>query len=228
MGNVWQMLVNGVATILKYLYEFTVTIGLPSYGLAIILLTLLIKAVLHPLMHKQMVSMKKMQELQPKITELQAKYKKTPEKAQKAVMDLYKEHNANPMAGCLPMLVQMPILIALFTALRNFQYQDLGSSFFWVPHLKDPDPIYIIPVLVGLATYFQTKLSTPTTATTKSSAASMQKTMLYVMPLFIGYISIKFPAGLGLYWIFFSVFGTLQQLYINRKPTLEKGGMGSK
>ena len=228
MGNIWQALVNGVAAILKYLYEFTVTIGVPSYGLAIIILTLFIKIIMHPLMHKQMVSMKKMQELQPKVAELQAKYKKNPEKAQKAVMELYKENNANPMAGCFPMLIQMPILFALFTALRDFQYQDLGSSFFWVPHLKDPDPTYIIPVLVGLSTYLQTKLATPTTATANNTSSSMQKTMLYFMPLFIGYISIQFPAGLGLYWIFFSVFGTLQQMYINRQPALQKGGMGNR
>lgn len=223
----WNALVNGIAAILRYLYEFTVTIGVPSYALAIIILTLMIKIVLYPLTHKQMHSMKKMQEIQPKIAEVQAKYKKNPEKANQAVMEIYKENKVNPMSGCFPLLLQMPILIALFTALRSFQYEDLGSSFLWIPHLKDPDPIYIIPVLVGITTYLQTKLTTPNTGS-ESAAASTQKTMLYVMPLFIGYISMKFPAGLGLYWIFFSIFGTVQQMYINRQPALQKEGMGDK
>ena len=171
--------------------------------------------------------MKKMQEIQPKVAEIQAKYKKNPEKANKAVMELYKENKVNPMSGCFPLLLQMPILIALFTALRDFQYKDLGSSFLWIPHLKNPDPTYIIPVIVGLTTFLQTKLTTPSSGGDAASS-STQKTMLYIMPLFIGYISINFPAGLGLYWIFFSIFGTAQQLYINRQPVLQKGGMGSK
>jgi YidC/Oxa1 family membrane protein insertase len=174
-----------------------------------------------------MYSMKKMQEIQPKVAEVQKKYKSNPEKANKAVMDLYKEHNANPLSGCLPLLIQMPILIALFQALQGFQYQDLGSSLFWVQHLKDPDPYYIIPVLVGAATFLQTKLSSPGT-NPDAAGAQTQKIMLYMMPLFIGYISIKFPAGLGLYWICFSVFGTLQQMFINRQSSAPKGEVGSK
>lgn len=222
----WQSLVSGIASVLQFFYQITVNIGIPSYALAIIMFTLLLKLVLYPLSYKQMHSMKKMQEIQPEVKKIQAKYKKNPEKANQAIMEIYKENKVNPMSGCLPLLVQMPIIIALFQALRDFQYADLGSSFLWIPHLKNPDPYYIIPVIVGLTTYLQTKLTSP--AGGDDAMAGTQKTMLYIMPIFIAYVSIKFPAGLGLYWIFFSVFGTLQQLYINRQPAMQKGEVGGK
>lgn len=218
----WGSIVNGVASVLSFLYDLTVSIGIPSYAIAIILLTLLIKIVTYPLTRKQMHSMRKMQEIQPQVAEIQKKHKNNPEKANKEVMELYKQNDANPLSGCLPLLIQMPILIALFQALQTYQYQDLGSSLFWITHLKDPDPIYVIPIIVAVTTYFQTKLTTPPSVAGNQSN-STQKVMLYMMPLFIGYISMKFPAGLGLYWIFFSLFGTLQQMYINRQPSLKKG-----
>lgn len=223
----WGAFVDFMKSVLSFLYDITVSLGIPSYALAIIILTLLIKVITYPLSYKQMHSMKKMQEIQPLVAEVQKKYKKNPEKANKEVMELYKQNKVNPMSGCLPLLIQMPILIALFQALQNFTYQDMGSSFFWIPHLKDPDPTYIIPVLVGVTTYLQAKLTTPSSSA-NSAGASTQKMMLYFMPLFIGYISMKFPAGLGLYWIFFSLFGTVQQLFINRQPGIQKGEVGSK
>ena len=221
----WQALVNGIQSILTFFYNATVTLGIPSYALAILFFTLLLKLILYPLTYKQMYSMKKMQEIQPEVKALQEKHKKNPEKANKEVMELYKTRGVNPMAGCLPLLLQMPILIALFQALREFQYSDLGSGLLWIPHLKNPDPYYIIPILVAIATFFQTKLTTPDTGG-DSASSSTNKMMLYFMPLFIGYVSLKFPAGLGLYWIFFGVFGTVQQLYINRKTDMQKGEEG--
>jgi YidC/Oxa1 family membrane protein insertase len=224
----WQALVNGIAAMLSFFYGITKALGIPSYGLAIIFLTLVIKIVLYPLSYKQMHSMKKMQDIQPKVKELQEKYKKNPEKANQAIMELYKENKVNPMSGCLPLLVQMPILIALFQALRDFVYVDpAAAKFLWVPHLKDPDPYYIIPVLVALTTYLQSKVTTPASGD-NPAAEQTQKMMLYFMPLFIGYISLNFPAGLGIYWTFFSIFGALQQLYINRQPAMQKGEVGGK
>ena len=218
----WQALVNGVAGILKFFYEITVTIGIPSYALAIFFLTLLFKLILYPLTNKQMKSMKSMQDIQPQIKELQEKYKKNPEKANQAIFDLYKKHKVNPMAGCLPLIIQMPILFALFQALQKFQYNDLGASFFWVPHLNNPDPHHIIPVIVALTTYLQSKLSMANNANDNSQAAATQKTMLYFMPLMIGWFSMKFPVGLGLYWIFFVISVSFNSI-INRQPALGKG-----
>ncbi len=223
----WQAVVDVFANGFQFLYSLTVSMGIPSYALAIIFLTLIIKIFLYPLTYKQMNSMKKMQEVQPQIAAAQAKYKKNPQKSQQVLMEIYKENNINPMAGCLPLLIQMPILIALFQALRTFQYSDIGAGFFWVAHLRDPDPI-ILPIIVAATTYLQTKISAPP-STGNSSAASTQKMMLYFMPLMIGYMSTKFPAGLSLYWIWFNIFGTLQQMFINRqKPAVQKGEVSEK
>lgn len=219
-NNLWQYLINIIVSSLEFFYDITVTIGIPSYALAILLLTVVIKLLLYPLSYKQMYSMKKMQEIQPQVKEIQDKYKKNPEKANQAVIEIYKKNKVNPMAGCLPLIVQMPILLALFRALQAFKYKELGSSFLWVPSLTNPDPYMVIPVIVAIATYFQSKL-TSTGNDSNPKAAQTQKMMLYFMPLMIGWMSMKFPAGLGLYWIYFSILGTVQQLYINRKPGIK-------
>ena len=216
----WQYLINIIVSSLEFFYDITVTIGIPSYALAILLLTVVIKLLLYPLSYKQMYSMKKMQEIQPQVKEIQDKYKKNPEKANQAVIEIYKKNKVNPMAGCLPLIVQMPILLALFRALQAFEYKELGSSFLWVPSLTNPDPYMVIPIIVAIATYFQSKL-TSTGNDSNPKAAQTQKMMLYFMPLMIGWMSMRFPAGLGLYWIYFSILGTVQQLYINRKPEIK-------
>jgi YidC/Oxa1 family membrane protein insertase len=173
-----------------------------------------------------------MQEIQPQIAEVQKKYKKSPEIANQEIMKLYKKNNVNPMAGCLPLLIQMPIIIALFQALRLFEYTDIGAAFLWVPHLKNPDPYYILPILVGIATYFQSKLSMTSMPNISQNnpqaekAASTQKTMLYIMPVMIGWMSTQFPSGLCLYWIFYSLTGIIQQIFVNRRPTLHEGKVG--
>ncbi|MFZ7102983.1 MAG: YidC/Oxa1 family membrane protein insertase [Peptococcaceae bacterium] len=202
------------------LYNFTDMIGLPSYALAIIILTVLLKIVLYPLSVKQMQSMKGMQVIQPKVQEIQKKYKNDKEKMNKAIMDLYKEYNVNPAAGCLPILIQMPILIGLFTALRNFNFEPAAhAKFFWISSLSQPDPYYILPILVALATFAQSKITTPTTGAGANSTNAM---MVYFMPLFIGYISMKFAAGLALYWVIFNTLSAAQQYWINRQPLAEK------
>ncbi|MEW8959731.1 MAG: YidC/Oxa1 family membrane protein insertase, partial [Moorella sp. (in: firmicutes)] len=208
----------------------TKNIGIPNYGLAIILFTILVKVILYPLTYKQLRSMKKMQELQPKIQELQKKYKNNPQKAQQAMMELYQKEGVNPLGGCLPLLVQMPILFALFSALRVFfdpvhhpPYVELAhADFLWIKNLGQPDPI-ILPVLVALGTYFQQKISMVGT-----SQDQTQKTMLIVMPLLIGWMSRNFSAGLSLYWVTFSLMGILEQWFIRRQPRLVKEEISSK
>ena len=160
-----------------------------------------------------------MQLIQPKLQELQKKYKNDKEKLNMAVMDLYKKYNVNPMAGCLPVLIQIPILISLFRALSQFTFEPLEhATFLWVTNLSNPDPYYILPVLVGLATFLQSKLTTP------SGAGGQQAMMLYFMPLFIGWVSMKFPAGLCLYWVVFNTLGVIQQaiIIVNRWLGKEK------
>ena len=184
--------------------------GVPSYALAIILLTIIVKVLLYPLMRKQMQSMAALSKLQPKIAAIERKYGKNPAKKNEALVKLYQQNNINPMAGCLPLLIQLPIFICLYRALLNFEYTGGFDSFFWIEHIGNPDPTYIyLPVLVGLSTYAQQKIM----VTNKKDR--MQNTMLYVMPIMLGWMAMRFPAGLCLYWITYSVIGTLQQMAVN-------------
>lgn len=210
--SIWNALVDGMTSLLNWLYGLTVNFGVPSYGLAIILLTILVKMVLYPLTHKQMHSMIEMQKIQPKVKEIQNKYKdKDPKKMQEKVMELYKEHGVNPMAGCLPLLIQMPILIALYRALIKYKFVDIThASFFWVSSLSDKDPYFILPVLAGATTYIQSKMTT-------SMADPTQRAMLMTMPVFIAWISSTVPAGLALYWVVFNITGIAQQYIINKQ-----------
>ncbi|MFA4885781.1 MAG: YidC/Oxa1 family membrane protein insertase [Desulfotomaculaceae bacterium] len=221
--EIFNAIVNGMTWLLTLIYNFTVVIGLPNYGLAIILLTIVIKLVLYPLTQKQMKSMLAMQQLQPKIKEIQDKWKsKDPKKAQEQVMQLYKENNVNPAAGCLPLLIQMPILIALYRSLFSFPYaNEAHASFIWLQNLSDKDPYYILPVLAGVTTYLQSKLTT-------TSNDPTQKMMLYTMPVFIAWISATVPAGLALYWATFNVASAVQQYFVNKQTVAIKGEAGGK
>lgn len=215
-------LVNFVMSSLEWLFRLTEKIGFPSYAVAIVLLTIIIKVVLYPLTYKQMKSMKVMQELQPKVKELDKKYKNDPKKKQEAMMEIYKEHGANPMSGCLPLLIQFPILIALFRGLQKFQPSEPAYyTLFGLLNLSKPDPTGIIlPVLVGLTTFAQQYVTSPNTND------STQRMMLYAMPVLFGWMTRNFPSGLALYWIVFSIVGTVQQIYINKgiKPVAIKEG----
>ncbi|NLC07688.1 MAG: membrane protein insertase YidC [Syntrophomonadaceae bacterium] len=213
----WQSFVNGFSQLIQFVYGLTVDFGVGSYGLAIILITILLKILIYPLSAKQMESMRAMQEIQPKVKELQEKFKKQPERAQQAVMELYQKHKVNPLAGCLPLLIQMPILIAFYQALLHIEYlEPAHAGFFWIPNLSEPDRMLILPILAAASTFWQQIVTTP------AAMDQTQKYLLFFMPLFIGYISYKFPAGLALYWVVFSVLGALQQIYVNRKG--RKGG----
>ncbi|ABB14148.1 MULTISPECIES: YidC/Oxa1 family membrane protein insertase [Carboxydothermus] len=206
-----QPLIDAITWILNNLYLFTKSIGIPSYALAIIMLTILIKIILYPLNHAQMKSMKVMQELQPKMQEIQKKYKNDPQKQQQALMELYKEYGVNPMSGCLPMLIQLPILIALYRALYNFKYLNPAhAKFFWIANISHKDPYFILPILAALTTYIQSRM------TMTSGNDPNQKVMLYVMPLMIGWIAMSLPAGLGIYWVVLNIMGIIQQYFVNQ------------
>lgn len=202
---------------------YTVT---QNYGLAIIVFTIVVKIFLLPIALKQTNSMKRMQEIQPKLKALQDKYKNDKEKLNQKMMELYKEHNYNPASGCLPMLVQFPILIGLFRVLQNPKlyvfpegtYENVLQNFLWLPNLGNPDPYYILPVLAALTTYLSTKM-----ISAKSGGDQTQKTMNMIMPIFIGWISIRFPSGLALYWVISNAFQMAQQAVIMNKVSPEKG-----
>lgn len=215
---------SGIADVLSsimtmfmdYCYAFTQAIGLPSYGIAIILLTLIIKLILSPLTAKQIRSMEGMQKLQPKIKELQKKYKGNNKKLQEEMGKLYKEMGVNPLSGCLPVIIQMPFLIAIFWALKAYPYDPAFESFLWLPSLGHPDPLYILPVLSALSTFGIQNQMSGAQAAASDAQATQQKVMKIVMPLFIGYISLSFPSGLVIYWIISNVFQWGQQVVMEK------------
>lgn len=169
-----------------------------SYGLAIILFTIIIRIILLPLNIKQTRSQVRMQEIQPEIKKVQDKYKNDPQKAQAEVMKLYKEKGANPMSGCLPMLVQLPILWALFYVFNNLTAIK-GVSFLWIKDLSAPDAYKILPILSGLTTYLSSLMMAPKNA--DSAQAKQTSTMNIGMAIFMGFMSWNFKSALVLYWV---------------------------
>lgn len=201
--------------ILTFFYNLTAMLGVPNYGLAIVLMTVVIKSALYPLTAKQVRSMKGLQTLQPKMKELQEKYKSNPEKLQKEMAILYKEQGVNPLAGCLPLIVQMPILIGIFYAIRDFQYLNT-PVFLWVKDLAQHDPTYILPVLSAATTFYQQKQTT-------TEMTQQNRMMMIFMPLFIGWVSTTFPAGLVVYWVMSNIIQIIQQWWMYREPAESKG-----
>lgn len=221
MVVIFNWLSSLMAEILKFLYAV-----IPNYGWDIVLLTLLIKIVLFPTSITQVRSMEVMKVLQPKIKELQDKYKDNPQEMQRRMMEMYREHKASPFGGCLPMLIQLPILFALFGLLRTPEKfgLDLTNVYFLGIELmakgNTKDILgsmghVILAVLSAGTTFLQTKMTSPAPrGGAAEGASSMQNTLLYFMPLFFGYITFTMEAAIGIYWVAQAVIGIVQQLVI--------------
>lgn len=211
MSEIFNMFIRLIQDALLFCYKLSVSLGLDSYGMSIIIFTIIIKILLYPLTLRQIKSTRAMQTIQPKMKELQEKYKNDKERLQQEMMKLYRDTGFNPLAGCLPLIAQMPILMGVFFALRDFDYGTVVPSFLWMESLAQPDPLYILPVISALTTFFQSKQSMP------DMSSSQNKMMIYFMPVFIGYISLQFPAGLVLYWIMTNALQILQQFWFTYK-----------
>lgn len=198
---------------LKWFYHYV-----NNYGVAIILLTLLVKLITYPLTFKSMKSMKEMQRIQPQLAKLREKYADDKEKLNREMLQLMRANGYNPMSGCLPILIQMPIFMALYNVL--YGAIDLyGQPFFgWIHNLSDKDPYYVMPVLLAGMMFIQQRM-TPNTATDP-----MQQRMMMMMPLVFGVMMLWLPAGLTLYMLINSVTSILQQVVINRSLGLGKDG----
>ena len=186
-----------------------------NYGFAIIVLTIILKILLYPLQHKQNVSMKKMQKIQPKVEALRAKYKKhktDAEQRQKMNMEqmqLYQKEGINPMAGCLPLVLQLPILWGFYNLLSH-AIELRGAPFMlWIHDLSDKDPTYVLPILMTATMFVQT-LVMPATGD------PAQRRMFLIMPLFFGFLFKDFPCGLVLYWLVQNILTIIQQLIMNK------------
>jgi len=220
MGWLMNPIIGVMKWALTFCYGLTAHMGFPNYGLAIIILTVIIKVILYPLTVKQVKSMKAMQDLAPKLKALQEKYKDNKEKLGQETGNLYKQAGVNPVAGCLPMIIQMPFLIAIFYALRSYSYVS-DPSFLWIKSLAQSnpaDPYYIIPVLAAATSFVMSK---QTSTSSTGEMAQQAKMMLYFMPLFIGYITNTFPAGLGIYWVISNLVQIIQQWWLYHKPAAQ-------
>ena len=193
---------------------------IPNYGVVVIIFAFLIKLLLNPLTVKTFESTRKMQALAPEINKIKEKYKNDPQKMSRAQMELYKSSGANPMGGCLPMLIQMPILVSVFSIFRS-KIEFRGAPFFsWIDDLSVPDtlmelggfPINILPVLMGSTMFIQQKMMA------SPNADANQKTMMYVMNAFFLFLFYSFPSGLNLYYFVFNLLSIIQQKYMIPNP----------
>jgi len=259
--QLWDaVFVTNLGAVLNFLYQhfqtvpFLVTIG--AYGVAIIVLTIIIRLVLAPLQQFQLVtqrrSMVEQRKLGPQVAELRKKYKNDRQKLNAETMKLYQEHGVNPLGGlvgCLPLIIQMPVLIALYYVFRNFASSaHTASHFLFVPNLNDnpthhlliaglpiPAIAYLVfPLLAAVTTLVQSRMlqmppsSSPTEQ--EQQTQQMQRTMVWLSPLMIGWFSLNVPAGLGLYWFVGNCVSIIQQGFVvgwgNVVPTFLKGGGG--
>lgn len=176
-----------------------------SWGLAILLITIVVRLLLWPLMQTQLRSMAELNRLRPEMEKIQKKFKDDRQKQAEATMALYKEHKVNPAAGCLPLLLQMPILYILWRAIAGYEF---NQGFLWVPDLALPDPYYLLPVLYVGIVIVQTLISA------QGNRQMIQQGLL--MNLIFIFLILQFPAGVTLYWVFSMLLGVLQQWLINR------------
>jgi len=212
---------TGILTVLKFLNQYT-----HNFGWALVLLTLLIKLLFAPLTHLSYASMKKMQTLAPKMKAIQESHKKDPAKSQQEIMALYRRNKVNPMMGCLPMLIQIPVFMAMFQLLPE-AIELHGAPFIgWIKDLSAPDhfmmlpftvpflgwnSLNILPILMAASQVWYQKLMPA-----QPGSSPEQQTMMNIMPIFFGFICYNMPSGLTLYWTLQNVFSIIQQTFINR------------
>lgn len=228
-----EFLSESILQILLFLTDLT-----GSLGVGIILMTILIRAVLLPVTIPSLKASKEMQKLQPELKKLKKKYKGDRKALQQAQMDLYKKYNVNPLAGCLPQIVQLGVLILLYRVLINYfgTEHEINSMFLWMD-LMNPDPLYVLPILAAgtqlilslmIAPGAEKRDLVPNDSKSKKvqeenekeedfaeMAQTMQKQMIYVMPLITGFIALRFPAGVALYWVVTTIFSLGQQLVVS-------------
>ena len=206
-----EVLAGPLLDLLRFIYGL---VG--NYGVAIIILTIIVRLVLFPLTYKGMKSMKRMQQLTPRMKKLQEKYKNNKEKLNKEMMDLYRKNKVNPLGGCLPLLLQIPVFFALYSSLSSAVELRHAPFIFWISDLSQPDGLGITPLLMGVSMYIQQKM-TPQTAMMDSTQAKIMQMLPFIFTVF----SFTFPSGLTMYWVTSNVLSIAQQQIINRIKTPE-------
>ncbi|MBT6577277.1 MAG: membrane protein insertase YidC [Campylobacteraceae bacterium] len=190
--------------LLQYIHDY---VG--NWGWTIVLVTILIKLILYPLSYKGMVSMNKLKELSPKIKEIQEKYKNDKQKSGAKMMEFYKKEGVNPMGGCLPILLQIPVFFSIYRVLLNSIELKGAEWAFWITDLAEMDPYFVLPILMGITMYVQ-QLITP-----NQMQDELQKKLFQFLPVIFTFFFLWFPAGLTLYWFINNLFTIAQQYYVN-------------
>lgn len=215
----FDFLARPALAFMKFLHRYT-----GNYGIAIIILTILIKVLFHPLTHKSVKAMQAMQALQPKIAALRERYKNNPQKLNQETMELYKRQGVSPLGGCLPMLLQIPIFIALYNALSGaVELWRAPLDGYWIKDLSAADRFHILPILMGGSMFIQQKLS-PSVGDPRQA-----QLMLYLMPVLFTVMFWNFPSGLVLYWLVNNLLQISEQKLIlrrNARPRVGKGKNG--
>jgi YidC/Oxa1 family membrane protein insertase len=222
----WQWLSSVswlVYSTMMLLYSF-----IPNYGLVVVLFAVLIKLITYPLMAKQLRSSKKMQEISPELNNIKLKYKNNPTLQQQKIAALFQENKINPLAGCLPLLIQMPVLMSVFMVFRN-TIEFRGESFFlWISDLSSADtllfiagvPLNILPFLMAASMFYTMKLSSAGQPSGGDPAQeATQQMMKYMFPGMMFFLFYSFPSGLNLYYLCFNIMQILQQRIINSEKT---------
>ena len=187
-----------------------------NWGWAIILFTLLVKLILFPLSYKGMMSMQKLKDLAPKMKEVKEKYKGDPAKMNAQMMEMYKKHGANPMGGCLPMILQIPVFFALYRVLLNAVELQGAPWILWIEDLAQMDPYFVLPILMGISMWFQHHI------TPNNFQDPLQEKIFKFFPLIMTVFFIYFPSGLVLYWLVNNLFTIAQQYFINHMYAKQK------
>lgn len=202
------MISSIMANILTFFHE---TLGV-GWGMAIILLTILVKVVLFPLSLSQIRSLEGMKKIQPEIKKIQEKYKNNPEEQQRKLMELYQKNKVNPLGGCLPLILQLLILLPLIRVLsspENFNL-DFTNAYFLTMNLTQKNSYWLLAVISGATSYIQQKM------TMVGTDSSQTAVMNYIMPVFMGWITYTLTAGVGIYWVASTVLGIIQQWVITK------------
>ena len=210
---IWNQYVDFLVSVLDGLSTL-----FSSAGLGIIAFTIIIKTLMLPLTVKALQSSKAMQELQPKIKELQKKHGNDRQRISQETMALYQQYRVNPMAGCLPMLIQIPIFLGLYNAIMNLSTSGAGlwdQSFWWLPSLANPDPWHLLPIVAGLFQFVQTQMMRPANQPKSTDPQqAMMNSVMNIMPLTVVFFGWSFAAGPVLYWATQSVYSVVQQWFI--------------
>ncbi|AOR24881.1 membrane protein insertase YidC [Clostridium taeniosporum] len=224
----FEKIIQFMANIFNYLHDFIVNLGVSdvglSYVLAILIFTLIIRLLVLPLNIKAAKSTQKMQEVQPQIKKLQEKYKNNPEKLNEEMRKFYKENDVSVAGGCVPSLLPLPILMALYYVFYRVDGMN-GASFLWIADLGAKDTKFILPVLAAISTYLPSYLMTK--ATPMNDSPMNMGSMSLVMALVMGFMSLRFKSILVLYWIIGNVIQTIQTYFLNYLPAKKKSALAA-